>query len=175
MNNVYTLLPAPRPAGEARAASIPEVACKERATKPAGRSPKAAIFRAQMIGSMRQCGSVKYSVPEQLSLVKYGARLLKPKQACQVSVICGHLMRNNVAIFNWTASIMATSNGAESGWTRVSKGPIISRQKIAAKGRGGGRASASLPLLGDAYLRRLRRGALHLPARRSRQRANVTH
>ena len=36
MNNVYTLLLAPRPAGEARAASIPEVVYKERATKPAG-------------------------------------------------------------------------------------------------------------------------------------------
>ena len=36
MNNVYTLLPAPRPAGEARVASIPEVVCKERATEPAG-------------------------------------------------------------------------------------------------------------------------------------------
>jgi len=36
MNNVYTLLPAPRPAGEARVASIPEVVCKERATKPEG-------------------------------------------------------------------------------------------------------------------------------------------
>ena len=36
MNNVYTLLLAPRPAGEARATSIPGVVCKERATKPAG-------------------------------------------------------------------------------------------------------------------------------------------
>ncbi len=36
MNNVYTLLQAPRPAGGARATSIPEVVCKERATKPAG-------------------------------------------------------------------------------------------------------------------------------------------
>ena len=36
MNNVYTLLQAPRLAGEARATSIPEVVCKERATKPAG-------------------------------------------------------------------------------------------------------------------------------------------
>ena len=36
MNNVYTLLLAPRPAGEARAARISEVVCKERATKPAG-------------------------------------------------------------------------------------------------------------------------------------------
>ena len=35
MNNVYTLLLAPRPAGEARATSIP-VVCKERAIKPAG-------------------------------------------------------------------------------------------------------------------------------------------
>ncbi len=38
-------------------------------------------------------------------------------------------------------------------------------------GRGGGRASAALPLLGDEP-HRLRRGALHLPTRRSRQ--NVT-
>ena len=36
MNNVYTLLLAPRPAGEAHATSIPEAVCKERATKPAG-------------------------------------------------------------------------------------------------------------------------------------------
>jgi len=36
MNNVYTLLQAPRPAGEARTTSIPGVVCKERATKPAG-------------------------------------------------------------------------------------------------------------------------------------------
>ena len=35
MNNVYTLLQAPRPAGEARATSIRWV-CEERATKPAG-------------------------------------------------------------------------------------------------------------------------------------------
>ncbi len=35
MNDVYTLLLAPRPAGEARARSIPGVVCEERATKPA--------------------------------------------------------------------------------------------------------------------------------------------
>jgi hypothetical protein len=43
------------------------------------------------------------------------------------------------------------------------------------EGRGGGRASASLPLLDDAQRHRLRRGALHLPARRSRQSANFIH
>ena len=39
-------------------------------------------------------------------------------------------------------------------------------------GRGGGRASAVLPRLGDEP-HRLRRGALHLPARRSRQNVNL--
>ena len=39
-NNVCTLLLAPRPAGKARATSIPGVVYKERATQPAGRSPK---------------------------------------------------------------------------------------------------------------------------------------
>ena len=39
-------------------------------------------------------------------------------------------------------------------------------------GRGGGRASAALPLLGDEP-HRLRRGALHLLARHSRQNVNV--
>ncbi|HYK89197.1 MAG TPA: hypothetical protein VE398_10530, partial [Acidobacteriota bacterium] len=41
------------------------------------------------------------------------------------------------------------------------------------KGRGGGRASASLPLLDDIHRYRLRRGASHLPARRSRQNVNL--
>src|SRR5437867_3502612 len=40
------------------------------------------------------------------------------------------------------------------------------------QGRGGGRASASLPLLDDVR-HRLRRGASHLPARRSRQNVNL--
>ena len=40
-------------------------------------------------------------------------------------------------------------------------------------GRGGGRPSAALPLLDDAHRHRLRGGALHLPARRSRQNANL--
>ena len=39
-------------------------------------------------------------------------------------------------------------------------------------GRGGGRASAALPLLDNAP-HCLRRGALHLPARRSRQNVNL--
>jgi hypothetical protein len=39
-------------------------------------------------------------------------------------------------------------------------------------GRGGGRASAALPLLDDVP-HRLRRGALHLPIRRSRQNVNL--
>jgi hypothetical protein len=39
----------------------------------------------------------------------------------------------------------------------------------ALEGRGGGHASASLPLLDDALGHRLRRGALHLHARRLRQ------
>src|SRR5437773_5454655 len=40
------------------------------------------------------------------------------------------------------------------------------------EGRGGGRASALLPLLDDVR-HRLRRGASHLPARRSRQNGNL--
>src|SRR5207247_5415652 len=40
------------------------------------------------------------------------------------------------------------------------------------KGRGGGRACALLPLLDDVR-HRLRRGASHLPARRSRQNVNL--
>ena len=44
---------------------------------------------------------------------------------------------------------------------------------LSPKGRGGGRASAALPLLDDVQRHRLRRGALHLPARRSRQNANL--
>src|SRR5207247_5972499 len=40
------------------------------------------------------------------------------------------------------------------------------------EGRGGGRASALLPLLDDVR-HRLRRGASHLPARRSRQNVNL--
>src|SRR5437867_13012627 len=40
------------------------------------------------------------------------------------------------------------------------------------KGRGGGRASALLPLLDDVR-HRLRRGASHLPARPSRQNVNL--
>jgi len=39
-------------------------------------------------------------------------------------------------------------------------------------GRGGGRASAALPLLDDAHRYGLRRGALQLPARRARQNVN---
>jgi len=39
-------------------------------------------------------------------------------------------------------------------------------------GRGGGRASAALALLDDVP-HRLRRAALHLPARRSRQNVNL--
>src|SRR5438094_3828104 len=35
-NKVYILLLAPRPAGKARATSIPGAVCKERATPPAG-------------------------------------------------------------------------------------------------------------------------------------------
>src|SRR5205814_9861971 len=35
-NKVYILLLAPRPAGKARATSIPAAVCKERATQPAG-------------------------------------------------------------------------------------------------------------------------------------------
>src|SRR6266487_5893435 len=79
-NKVYILLLAPRPAGKARATSIPGAVCKERATPPAGGSPE---------------------------------------------------------------------------------------------GRGGGRASALLPLLDDAHRHRLRRDASHLPARRSRQNAHL--
>src|SRR5437870_12032580 len=39
-SKVYILLLAPRPAGKARATSIPAAVCKERATQPAGRSPE---------------------------------------------------------------------------------------------------------------------------------------
>src|SRR5438034_4654936 len=47
-----------------------------------------------------------------------------------------------------------------------------SQQGRSPKGRGGGRASALLPLLDDVR-HRLRRGASHLPARRSRQNVNL--
>src|SRR5438034_1470042 len=47
-----------------------------------------------------------------------------------------------------------------------------SQQGRSPQGRGGGRASALLPLLDDVR-HRLRRGASHLPARRSRQNANL--
>jgi len=49
---------------------------------------------------------------------------------------------------------------------------IIYLRAIRLTERGGGRASAALPLLDDAP-HRLRRGALHLPARRSRQNVNL--
>ena len=48
----------------------------------------------------------------------------------------------------------------------------ISAEGRSLKGRGGGWASASLPLLDDVHRHRLRRGASHLPTRRSRQNAN---
>src|SRR5438034_4778505 len=47
-----------------------------------------------------------------------------------------------------------------------------SQQGRSPEGRGGGRASALLPLLDDVR-HRLRRGASHLPARRSRQNVNL--
>jgi hypothetical protein len=56
MNNVYTLLLAPRPAGEARATSIPGVVCKERATKPAGQRA-AARKGAAAGGHLLRCRS----------------------------------------------------------------------------------------------------------------------
>ena len=56
MNNVYTLLLVPRPAGEARATSIPSAVCKERATKPAGLRT-AARRGAAAGGHLRRCRS----------------------------------------------------------------------------------------------------------------------
>ena len=55
MNNVYTLLLAGRPDGEARATSILLV-CKERATKPAG-LPAAARKGAAAGGHLLRCRS----------------------------------------------------------------------------------------------------------------------
>src|SRR6266516_1887907 len=53
-NKVYILLPAPRPAGKARATSIPGAVCKERATPPAGL--RAAARRgAAPKGAYRRC------------------------------------------------------------------------------------------------------------------------
>jgi len=55
-NNRPTLLQAPRPAGKARATSIPGVVCKERATQPAGL--RAAARRgAAADGHLRRCRS----------------------------------------------------------------------------------------------------------------------
>ncbi len=49
---MYILLLAPRPAGKARATSIPAAVCKERATQPAGL--RAAAAGGQMQGAATQ-------------------------------------------------------------------------------------------------------------------------
>src|SRR5213596_3564908 len=55
-NKVYILLLAPRPAGKARATSIPAAVCKERATQPAGL--RAAARRGAAAGGhLRRCRS----------------------------------------------------------------------------------------------------------------------
>src|SRR5207247_6985335 len=55
-NEVYILLLAPRPAGKARATSIPAAVCKERATQPAGL--RAAARRGAAAGGhLRRCRS----------------------------------------------------------------------------------------------------------------------
>src|SRR5438876_3657578 len=55
-NKVYILLLAPRPAGKARATSIPGAVCKERATQPAGL--RAAARRGAAAGGhLRRCRS----------------------------------------------------------------------------------------------------------------------
>src|SRR6266700_6533578 len=55
-NKVYILLLAPRPAGKARATSIPAAVCKERATPPAGL--RAAARRGAAAGGhLRRCRS----------------------------------------------------------------------------------------------------------------------
>src|SRR5205809_2247386 len=52
-NKVYILLLAPRPAGKARATSIPAAVCKERATQPAGL--RAAARRGAAAGGHLRC------------------------------------------------------------------------------------------------------------------------
>src|SRR5438876_9344470 len=52
-NKVYILLLAPRPAGKARATSIPGAVCKERATPPAGL--RAAARRGAAAGGHLLC------------------------------------------------------------------------------------------------------------------------
>ena len=53
---MYILLLAPRPAGKARATSIPAAVCKERATQPAGL--RAAARRGAAAGGhLRRCRS----------------------------------------------------------------------------------------------------------------------
>src|SRR5205814_4811477 len=59
-NKVYILLLAPRPAGKARATSIPGAVCKERATPPAGlraaaRRGAAARARIGFVAAPRRC------------------------------------------------------------------------------------------------------------------------
>src|SRR5438552_17777245 len=55
-NKVYILLLAPRPAGKARATSIPAAVCKERATQPAG-------LRAAAGGARRRAGICGVAAP----------------------------------------------------------------------------------------------------------------
>src|SRR6266700_2260302 len=60
-NKVYILLLAPRPAGKARATSIPAAVCKERATQPGGL--RAAARRGAAAGGhLRRCRSSTMSL-----------------------------------------------------------------------------------------------------------------
>src|SRR6266516_2190968 len=60
-NKVYILLLAPRPAGKARATSIPGAVCKERATQPGGL--RAAARRGAAAGGhLRRCRSSTMSL-----------------------------------------------------------------------------------------------------------------
>jgi hypothetical protein len=74
------------------------------------------------------------------------------------------------AIFQWTREAIARQIVTDSGASNAASVPA----DRSPKGRGGERPSAALPFLDDVP-HRLRRGALHLPARRSRQNVHVIH
>src|SRR2546422_10249417 len=61
-NKVYILLLAPRPAGKARATSIPAAVCKERATQPAGL--RAAARRGAAAGGGPGRGRAPHRAPQ---------------------------------------------------------------------------------------------------------------
>src|SRR5438132_9881750 len=61
-NKVYILLLAPRPAGKARATSIPAAVCKERATQPGGLRAAARRGAAEKGAYRRRCRSSTMSL-----------------------------------------------------------------------------------------------------------------